>query len=151
MTGGDLTVFASSFRASSSSSFTMDDESSDSDASLYMTATERLEHYLALPQLQIGGAAAAAAAADQDDEEMPGEEDAEETFDQANPIDYWGAPIPEKWVDIPLDPEDEKIISIKIKRVAFIRQKVRTLSVWPKWTLLKIWHFWFCARRQFFI
>ena len=95
--------------------------SSDSDA--YFTATEKMQMYLRHPDSRHGQSS------DADDEASP----VVETFptpeqtvqlDANDPVDYGECPIPrDKWGEVPLSPRNSAIISIRIKRVSFIRQE----------------------------
>lgn len=94
---------------------------SNSDSDAYLTATQRLEQYLSLPSVheQVGKGAV-----DQDHEMQ--EENEYPTLNASEPDDYEGSPIDDnEYIDMPLSPEYADLLSIKIKRVAFVRQKVR--------------------------
>ena len=109
---------------------------SSSDSDKYFTGTKKIESYLRLPSPheQIGGAL-------YQDEDMPAEENTLPTLNASQPEDYEGSPVSsDQYIDIPLSPEFADLISIKIKRTAFVRQKVRSIkafSFWPVWVGLE--------------
>jgi hypothetical protein len=55
-----------------------------------------------------------------DDVEM----DDEHLLNKDSPRDYEGAPIPKQYMEIPLGPPLDKLVSIKIRRTPFVRQEV---------------------------
>lgn len=109
-----MTVSYSSFRM----------YSSDSDA--YLTGTQRMQSYLSNPLSRHGQTAGDAddEASAADVEPWPPEEETVQ-LDKDHPEDYGDCPIPrDKWADVPLSPQNSAMVSIRIKRVAFIRQEV---------------------------
>lgn len=93
-------------------------DSSDSDA--YFSATQKIERYLAMPSPhdQEGGALY-----DQD-EEMGAEDASLPVLNASQPDDFEGSPVSsEQYVNIPLPPEFDNVLAVKIKRTAFLRQK----------------------------
>lgn len=102
-----------------------------SDSDLYTSATRRLEEvdrYLQLERHEQVGAGAAAA--EQQLLDMESADDVEVNAIEEGPLNiddpesFDGAPVPGKeYVNIPLSPPNAKIISILIKKVAFVRQK----------------------------
>ena len=105
-------------------------ESEDSN-DIFMSNSAFVERYFEGPsyhraQAQEGGGADI----DDDDVQMPGEASgALPILNADDPEDFQGSPISkDQYIDIPLSPEYAKLISVKIKRTSFVRQKVSTFK-----------------------
>ena len=96
---------------------------SSEDSDTHMTVAETIEHYLKHPLSRHAGNEASGG----DEVWQPQEETVQ--LDSNEPEDYGDCPIPnDRWADVPLSPENAAIISIRIKRVAFIRQEAWNLE-----------------------
>ena len=110
-------------------------ESEDS-SDVFMSTDAFVERYFSGPSYH--GAAALAGDGDDFNNVAPMSEDAPEeagalpALNTDDPHDFQGSPISkDQYIDIPLSAEYAKLVSVKIKRTSFVRQKVsRHYSRW---------------------